>query len=294
LYSFEFVFLVVCTLRMNLLSPRFSCIKSPRTFHGTNMKPFVPRLSLNVSRCVLPLPQSLYITPRFYTTTSTRVEEPINDAQQVEKPNPRSEVLDRALKYVQNHGWSTEALAAASMEMGYPGIAHGMFTDGPVELVYHFVNKSNEEMINKLSEVDLQRLPMKERLYVILKTRLQLNEPFISQWPQALSLMGTATQLPKSLPGLVSLIDEILYQAGDQSTDFDWYTKRGLVSAIYFSSELYMLSDASRDRVDSWNYLQRRIDDLVTLTNFKTEFEKTTSVLTNGVLSLLSRSFGPK
>jgi len=277
---------------MNFLSSRVSCIKLPRAqaFNFAKTFPSVPRSSIPFSA------QSVFspiLHPRFYVS-ATKIDEPLNDTQQVDKPNPRLEVLNRALKYVQHYGWSIEALTAASMEMGYPGIAHGMFTDGPVELVYHFVNKSNQEMINKLSEVDTQRLSMKERLFLVLKTRLQLNEPFISQWPQALSLMGSASQLPKSLPGLASLIDEMLYQAGDQSTDFDWYTKRGLVSAIYVSSELYMLSDASRERVDSWNYLQRRIDDLVALTNFKTEFEKTTSVLTNGVLSLLSRSFGPK
>jgi len=271
-------------------STNFSCVRKTRSPNQIGFRnACVPKVPLQKFQFPIPLIRGFSEEVKF------KQDEPsTSNTNSSQNQDPRVEVLDRALNHVQLHGWTIEALSVASMEMGFPGITHGIFTDGPVELVYHFVYKTNQEMITQLSAMDLPKMSMKERLLVIIKMRLQLLEPFISRWAQALSLMGTPEQLPKSIPGLASLVDEMLYQAGDQSTDFDWYAKRALVSAIYVSSELYMLSDASQGRVDTWKYLERRIDDLISLTNIKTEFGKTSSVLSNGVISLLTHSFGPK
>jgi ubiquinone biosynthesis protein COQ9 len=57
--------------------------------------------------------------------------------------------------------------------------------------------------------------------------------------------------------------DIIWRAAGDASTDYNWYTKRGLLSACYISTELYMLTDCSPGYADTWAALERRLQDVV-------------------------------
>ena len=59
---------------------------------------------------------------------------------------------------------------------------------------------------------------------------------------------------------LALLADEILYQAGDDSVDSSWYTKRVALSAIYASCELFMTQDASPGFAETKAFLTRRLE----------------------------------
>lgn len=55
---------------------------------------------------------------------------------------------------------------------------------------------------------------------------------------EAVNIANTALQIHK-------ISDEIWYRAGDTSVDYNWYTKRGLLSQLYILTELFMLQDTS-------------------------------------------------
>jgi ubiquinone biosynthesis protein COQ9 len=49
------------------------------------------------------------------------------------------------------------------------------------------------------------------------------------------------------------------YAAGDQSTDFSFYTKRATLAGVYGATLLFWLDDRSDDAVETWAFLDRRI-----------------------------------
>ena len=49
---------------------------------------------------------------------------------------------------------------------------------------------------------------------------------------------------------------------------FNWYTKRVSLAGVYKSTEVYMLQDSSEDYQDSWEFLDRRMEDLTTIGKF--------------------------
>ena len=53
--------------------------------------------------------------------------------------------------------------------------------------------------------------------------------------------------------------------AGDASTDFNFYTKRATLSAVYSSTLLAFLSDNSVDMVNTKAFLDRRLRDVARL-----------------------------
>ena len=42
-----------------------------------------------------------------------------------------------------------------------------------------------------------------------------------------------------------------------------WYTKRALVSKLYAVTELHLIQDTSPDKEATWEFLDRRIDDVM-------------------------------
>jgi ubiquinone biosynthesis protein COQ9 len=51
----------------------------------------------------------------------------------------------------------------------------------------------------------------------------------------------------------------------------NWYTKRAALSAVYTSTELFMLSDNSPEFRETWKFLERRIDDAIKVNEFGIE-----------------------
>ena len=60
-------------------------------------------------------------------------------------------------------------------------------------------------------------------------------------------------------------MDDVWYAAGDISADFNWYTKRALLAGVYTATEAFMLTDYSPGYADTWEALDRRLQDVAAL-----------------------------
>jgi ubiquinone biosynthesis protein COQ9 len=83
---------------------------------------------------------------------------------------------------------------------------------------------------------------------------------------KALAVMSLPQNIGSSMQELASLSDEMWFLAGDRSVDFNWYTKRATLSAVYSSTgwefilfskidlylELFMTTDSSGDFEDTF------------------------------------------
>ena len=59
--------------------------------------------------------------------------------------------------------------------------------------------------------------------------------------------------------------DAVWRSAGDRSADFNWYTKRGLLAAVYVPTVNFWMDDKSDGSADSWAFLDRRLVDAMRL-----------------------------
>lgn len=73
--------------------------------------------------------------------------------------------------------------------------------------------------------------------------------------------MAQPSHVPGSLHELALLVDEIYHLSGDTSVDPSWYTKRGSLSVVYTSSELFMTNDQSPGFGETRAFLQRRLNE---------------------------------
>lgn len=90
----------------------------------------------------------------------------------------------------------------------------------------------------------------------------------IAHIEQALAIMAQPSYVPASVAELARLADEIWFLSGDQSVDSSWYTKRATLSAIYSSAEVYMTQDKSLNFVETEQFLDNRLEDLMKVGGF--------------------------
>lgn len=179
----------------------------------------------------------------------------------------RDAVIAAALQHVPFDGWSWKALEAGAVDAGMPAIdAKRLFTDGLAGAADHFADWADRRMLAALETRDLASMRIRERIHACVKTRIQQNAPYKEALRRLLSFLALPTNA-----GLASRItwrssSAMWYAAGDRSADWNHYSKRGLLSAVYSSTVLYWLSDdgdESGDYPDTWGFLDRRIDDVL-------------------------------
>ncbi|XP_072169556.1 ubiquinone biosynthesis protein COQ9, mitochondrial-like [Diadema setosum] len=188
-------------------------------------------------------------------------------------------VLNTALEFVPVHGWTVKSLAEGAKHEGYPGVAHGMFPRGGGDLMHHFVKECNAQLAEQLAKESNQEVEGGERkrttafIRDALEARLRMITPYHETWPEAMVLTARPENITEHFANLANLMDTIWFYAGDKSADFNWYTKRVTLAAVYKSSELCLIQDKSPDFEDTWTFLDNRLADFTRLAKARGEME---------------------
>jgi len=187
-----------------------------------------------------------------------------HEGSAVNDTDVKTVILDHALDFVVDYGWSRDALAYGAEAAGYAGVAEGMFVKGGHELALHFLNVCNARFRSFLLQESeeykrsAEKLKLAEFIRKAIEFRLRMIIPYISVWPEAMSMFLHPTIIASSFEEFARMVDDIWYYAGDKSTDFSWYSKRGILAKTYASTQMVMLQDQSPDFQDTWEFLDRR------------------------------------
>ncbi|KFU94712.1 hypothetical protein M959_08878, partial [Chaetura pelagica] len=200
-------------------------------------------------------------------------------------------ILTAALEFVPEHGWTAEAIAEGAKTLGLSVAAAGMFHSDGSELILHFVSQCNTKLSELLEQEqklvqlgEAEKKPTDQFLRDAVEARLRMLIPYIDKWPQALSILLLPHNIPTSLSLLTSMIDDIWHHAGDQSTDFNWYTRRAVLTGIYNTTELVMMQDSSPDFEDTWRFLENRVADAMNMGNTASQVQSTGEALVQGLM----------
>ncbi|KAI0864661.1 ubiquinone biosynthesis protein COQ9 [Xylaria cubensis] len=173
-------------------------------------------------------------------------------------------ILSAAYKHVPEHGFTAQSLSLGARDAGYLDVSTNLFSEGPFSLIrYHLVTQREalaprrEAILADVTSTSTAAVPA--RVERLTWERLLGNRDVNHRWQEALAIMAQPSHVPASLHELALLADEIHFLAGDTSVDPTWYTKRGGLSMIYASSELFMTNDRSPGFGDTRAFLQRRL-----------------------------------
>jgi ubiquinone biosynthesis protein COQ9 len=176
----------------------------------------------------------------------------------------RARLLEAALDHVAFDGWSETALRAAAEDTGIPlERALNAFPGGATELIAFHSETADRRMLEALELEPLSEMKVREKAAKAIRLRLEAN--FRNR--EAIRTALTALMMPQNA-GLAArllykTVDAIWYAIGDRSTDFNFYTKRGLLAGVYTATLFYWLNDKSEGAAATWTFLDRRIAEVM-------------------------------
>jgi ubiquinone biosynthesis protein COQ9 len=176
----------------------------------------------------------------------------------------RTAIIDATLPHVPFDGWTQGALQHGAADAGYEKVmALRVFPGGPIEAVAFWSQLADRRMLWALEQRDLAAMKVRERIASAIRARLEQSADHREAVRRALGLLAMPLNAGTGPALLWRTVDAIWYAAGDTATDFNYYTKRGLLAGVYSATVLYWLEDRSEGFANTWSFLDRRIADVM-------------------------------
>jgi ubiquinone biosynthesis protein COQ9 len=194
------------------------------------------------------------------------------ESSMVEDPM-KTQLLEAALSHVPFDGWSDRTLTAAATEAGIAlGLARSLFPRGGVDLALAYHAQGDATMVAQLAAADLSALRFRDRIARAVQMRLGLaDRELVRRGTTLFSLPLHAADGARAIWGTA---DAIWTALGDTSDDVNWYTKRATLSGVYGATVLYWLGDDSSGHQATWDFLDRRIDQVMQIEKMKANFRE--------------------
>ena len=194
----------------------------------------------------------------------TKTDQPENqDAALIET---RDEILLAVLDNVAFDGWTEKALeqAARMIDIDQSTI-DAAFPDGMTQILDHLADWADRQALDAMDQADLDDMRVRDRITLAVRARLEALTMHKDAVRRSMALVPRPAY-GGQIPGAVwRSADRFWLKAGDTATDYNHYTKRVLLSGVIISTTLYWLNDSSDDQQATWTFLDRRIDNVLTV-----------------------------
>jgi ubiquinone biosynthesis protein COQ9 len=182
----------------------------------------------------------------------------------------RGAVLEAALPLILQSGFSDATLKRAAGVAGADTVALARhFPRSSVNLVEAFSDWVDDQMEVALGTAPLSEMKIRERIKAAVNARLVVLRPHKEAGRRAAAFLTLPQNAPVAASLLYRTTDRIWRAVGDTSTDFNFYTKRAILAAVYSSTLLRWFSDDSEDEKATFEFLDARIDDVMRFEKFK-------------------------
>ncbi len=194
----------------------------------------------------------------------------------------RDKLLEATLPHVAFDGWTLRALEAGEEASGLgEGAAYRAFPDGMSDMATHASDYFDRKMLAALEAQDLAGMKIRERVTAGVRARIEACAPYKEAHRRLLAYLALPTHKPLAARLAWETCNRIWYAAGDDATDFNHYTKRGLLFPVYTTTVLYWHADNSEGGADTWGYLDRRIADVMKIPGYQARFRNKLNSLPN-------------
>ena len=180
------------------------------------------------------------------------------------------DVLKAALKNAAFDGFTDSVLAKAGKSAGADKAALArLFPEGALSLIEFFSASVDEAMEKKLKALDLSKRKIRERIKLAVMTRLALLAPNKEAARRAAAMMTLPMHAGRGAKMMYRTVDAMWRAAGDTSTDFNFYTKRGILAGVYGSVLVRWFNDTGEDESATEAFLDARIENVMQFEKFK-------------------------
>jgi len=190
----------------------------------------------------------------------------------------REAVLAAALPHAAFDGFTDGLLQKAGAEAGVAeaDLAR-LFENRILSLVEFYSVHTDARMEARLAGMDLKAMKIRERIATAVKTRLAILKPHKEAARRAAAFLSLPMHAALGAKLAYRTVDSMWRAAGDTSTDFNFYTKRGILAGVYGSTAVRWFNDTSEDEKATDEFLAARIENVMQFEKFKAKAKEALS-----------------
>lgn len=192
--------------------------------------------------------------------------------------NNKLKILKEVKQYASNDGWNDNLFISIEKfsKLTYHEII-ALFPNRCFDLIEMYLEEINEKMTFQSQKINLIQLRVHERIreLFILRLKIMLKEKkLISKTFLYLLMPQNFRQASKSL---YKTVDQMWFLAGDNSTDFNFYSKRIILSSIYLTVMIHFINNENID--ETINILNKQLKRVSKIPNIKNKMHSTKTVI---------------
>ena len=169
-------------------------------------------------------------------------------------------------------GWSDAALVQAAEIAGVDlAVARLAFPGGAIDMIAGWIASVDAAMQAAFTAEALAAMKVRTRIRTLLLFRLEAMGRQREALRRALAIQALPQNAARSLRTGWHSVDLMWRMAGDTATDYNHYTKRATLLAVYGSTLAVFVEDDSEEQADTRAFLDRRLDNVMQFEKFKSQ-----------------------
>lgn len=170
-------------------------------------------------------------------------------------------------------GWSEEAVRQAAELAGVdPKLAAYAFRDGQMAMISAWIDHVDRAMFKAVPPESLVGVSIRERIRRLVMARLDAAAGREEALTRALAIMAMPRNIAKATKLGWRSADFMWRVAGDRAADYNHYTKRATLAAVYASTLQVFASDKDPQKAETRAFLDRRIEGVMRFEKVKAQF----------------------
>jgi ubiquinone biosynthesis protein COQ9 len=170
-------------------------------------------------------------------------------------------------------GWTRPAVDSAAQQLGIDAVqARLAMPKTQAAMIDLYIQEVDRGLEAWFTPKRLGALKIREKIRALIWRRLEIMGPAREAVRRGLAILAMPQNLPLALRISWRTADLMWRIAGDTSTDFNHYTKRITLGAVYGSTLLVWLDDQSEGWTETAAFLDRRIDDVMKIEKVKAQW----------------------
>lgn len=181
----------------------------------------------------------------------------------------RIETTPILLEILKDKDFGWELIEEAALKTGHPyGLVRLSFKDSLPFVLTSLADFLTFLVKHQIDFVDLTSLRTHEKIRKIIEVGFETLEPYRDALRRLINSAMVKRYFTTEMKILYDIVNYIWYKAGDQSTDYNFYTKRLLLSVAYVPTFLFWLKEGSTQE-STMNVLDQKLQQVMKMGQLK-------------------------
>ena len=203
--------------------------------------------------------------------TKSKTQEKSTNNDKIDGFEPvREAILPALLTRVAFEGWTSSALSDAAADAGIEkSTLKAAFPHGIRHVLRYWSDALDAEMRAAMAAPEFSELKIREKVTFAVRARIDAMRPHKEAARRAAALLALPPYGVLGAQLAWKTADQVWRGLGDTSTDFNYYSKRGILTGVWTSTFARWLADDSDDEAATNAFLDARISNVMQIEKAK-------------------------